>query len=91
MISAGFINLKIISPKEEFFNGQVSSVSSENSAGKFDILPRHANFITFIHNKPIVVKKLDKKILTYQFPMAIIYATNNRVNIYTDIQLEHPT
>jgi F0F1-type ATP synthase epsilon subunit len=83
-----FLNLKIISPKGAIFNGQILSISSENSAGKFDILSQHANFITFINNKPIIVTDTNRKTFKYNFPLAIIYATNDKVSIYTDIQLQ---
>lgn len=80
------LKLRIISPKQTIYNGPALSVSSVNSAGKFDILPAHANFITLVEGKPIVVKKDSGEIITYNFPLAIIYTQRNIVNIYTDIQ-----
>lgn len=82
-----FLNVKIIAPKEEVFTGQATSVSSINSQGKFDILPQHANFITIIENQPLIIRTIDKKILNFKFPLAIISVTQDKVNIYTDIQL----
>lgn len=84
-------NLKIVSPRRVFFEGPVQAVSSKNSAGKFDILPGHANFVTMILNQPIIVQTPNQKPLTFQFPLAIIYASKNRVSIFTDIQLEKLT
>lgn len=81
------LQVKIISPKEDIFAGLALSISSKNSAGKFDILPEHANFITLVQNEQIIIKTQDKQIKTYKFPLAIIYNANNKVNIYTDIQL----
>lgn len=81
------LSVKIISPKEDIFNGEALSVSSVNSAGKFDILPEHANFITLVQNVPIEIIKLNKEKVTFTFPLAIIYNTNNKIKIYTDIQL----
>lgn len=80
------LKLRIISPKQTIYDGMVFSVSSVNSAGKFDILPSHANFITLIEGKPIVVKKVSGEILNFNFPLAIIYTQQNIVSIYTDIQ-----
>lgn len=79
--------VRILSPKQVFFTGQADSVSSTNSSGKFDILPAHSNFISFIENSPIIVRAKDKPEQSFNFPFAIIYTVNNIVNVYTDIQL----
>lgn len=80
------MDVRIISPQEVLFAGKALSVSSKNSAGNFDILGEHANFITLIENQPITVRTLDKKTLTFNFPLAIVYTSNNKVSIYTYIQ-----
>lgn len=81
------LQVKIISPKENIFEGLALSISSKNSAGKFDILPEHANFITLIEKEPIIIRGKDQQPSTFNFDLAIIYVANNKVNIYTDIQL----
>lgn len=81
------LQVKITSPKETIFEGPVVSVSSKNSSGDFDILPLHANFITLIENKPIVIRMNNKQVKSYTFPVAIIYTRENKVDIYTDIQI----
>lgn len=77
--------VRILSPKEDIFAGPANSVSSTNSKGPFDILPQHANFITFVQN-PILVRKTGNEVLTFNFPLAIIHVKDNKVNIYTEIQ-----
>lgn len=81
------LNVRIISPKEDLYNGTALSVSSINSIGKFDILPEHANFITLVANSPIIIKTGDGKNLTYTFPLAIIHTSNNEVRIFTDLTI----
>lgn len=78
-------NVRIASPKQVIYQGPASSVSSINSAGKFDILAQHANFITIIENNPITIRTADKKTIVFNFPLAIIYTAQNTVNIYTQI------
>lgn len=82
------LHVRIISPRQVIFESDAVSVSSTNSAGNFDVLPEHANFMTLIKNTPIVIIKTDKQKTTFNFPLAILYTASNRVNIYTDIQLE---
>lgn len=78
--------VRIISPTQLIFQGQAQSVSSKNVDGVFDILPQHANFITLIEGNPIIVRTPDKKSLSFNLPLAIIFTRENKVNIYTYIQ-----
>lgn len=81
------LTVRVISPKEILFSGEAHSVSSKNSKGRFDILPFHANFLTFIENQSITVKTLDNKTKEFKFPFAIIYNDNNKVDIFTEISV----
>ncbi len=82
------LHVKILSPRQELFHGNARAVSSINSAGKFDILSEHGNFITLVENKPIIIKLVNRQTQTFAFPLAVIYARKNIVTIFTDIQLE---
>lgn len=79
------IKVKILTPYEILYEGEADAVIGENSMGTFGILPQHANFITMVQNKPIVIQidKVQKQ--TFQFPLAIIYTSDDQVKIYTDI------
>ena len=87
MVNDLILNVRIISPQKELFNGQALSVSSTNSEGKFDILPEHANFITLVQNSQITIRTGEGKDLNYTFPLAIIYSSTNNVRIYTDLAI----
>ncbi|MCR4306041.1 MAG: hypothetical protein NUV73_03080 [Candidatus Daviesbacteria bacterium] len=80
------LHLRIISPQQLLLDAEVESLSSKNLQGAFDILPQHANFITLVEDAPIVVRVTGQKPQTFKFPLAIIMATENKVNIYTYIQ-----
>lgn len=80
------LQVRITSPLKVVFEGTAQSVSSTNIKGPFDVLPYHANFITLIENAPIVVRQTDGKIASFTFNIAIMYAKENRVDIYTEIQ-----
>ena len=82
------LDVKIISPRRVIFSGKAYSVSSKNSAGNFDVLPYHANFVSFIENYPIKIHKADGSFQEFSFPFAIVYNTDNKVAIYTEIS--HP-
>lgn len=55
-MAQNFLNVKIMSPTQTIFDGEVLSVSSVNSTGKFDILPYHANFITLVKKNPVILR-----------------------------------
>lgn len=78
--------VKIMSPREVLFDGPALAVSSENSQGKFDIIPEHANYITIVEKNPIVILKPDKTQQSFTFAQAIIYHLKNKVSIYADPQ-----
>lgn len=82
------VQVKVSSPIKDYYAGPATSISSVNSKGKFDILAYHANFLTFVKNQPIVIRIPQKKPLTFHFPFAIIYNSNNSVHIFTDIQIQ---
>lgn len=54
------LTVKILSPTQTIFQGEVLSVSSVNSTGKFDILPYHANFITLVQKNPLILRMRQK-------------------------------
>ncbi|OGG07722.1 hypothetical protein A2872_02040 [Candidatus Gottesmanbacteria bacterium RIFCSPHIGHO2_01_FULL_42_12] len=82
------LTVTIKSPDKDIFKGEAESISSENSSGKFDVLKDHANFITVIENKPIIIRMANKEKQTFTFPLAIMSTTNNQVNIYTNIDIQ---
>jgi len=67
--------------KEVFYQGKAEAVSSQNKLGKFDILPKHTNFISLIFNNLSILTP-DKKKVTYQFKRGVLEVTKNKVNIF---------
>jgi F0F1-type ATP synthase epsilon subunit len=79
------LKVRINTPEKIIWEGEAVSVSSKNSEGPFDILPKHANFITAIENQAIVIRTPDKKKVEYTFPRSVLYMRDERVSIYTQI------
>lgn len=79
------LHVRIISPHQLILDTEAESVSSKNLQGPFDILPLHANFITVVDNQPIIVRVPNQKPVFFEFPLAIVLVTANKVNIYTYI------
>lgn len=81
------LQISVLSPQQILYKGPALSVSSKNSSGKFDILPEHANMVTFIENFPISLRLDNNGKKEFKFPMAIIYVTNNLVKIYAQPEI----
>jgi F0F1-type ATP synthase epsilon subunit len=78
------LQVKIQSSEKIIWQGECDSLSSINSAGPFDILPFHSNFITFIENQPIIARMGYKK-EEFNFNRSIIFVSSNTISIYTNI------
>lgn len=76
--------ISISSPEKIVWEGEADALSSENTKGTFDVLPGHANFITMVEKRPIVVHRVDGD-KEFTFPTAILYVRSNNVTVYTDI------
>lgn len=80
------LHVRIISPQQLILDSDAESVSSKNLSGPFDILAQHANFITMVEKSSIYIRTKGQKQQKFDFPMAIIMVTDNKVDIYTYIQ-----
>ena len=78
------LSVRIIPLGETVWEGTARSVSAVNTEGRFDILPRHAGFMTILLDRPITVLT-DSKKEQFSFPRALLYADEGVVTIYTGI------
>ena len=79
-----FLEVKVFcSPviEKEPFAGEAEAVSSQNKLGKFDILPKHTNFITLIFSN-LTINTFGKKKIAYQFEKGVLEVSENKVNVF---------
>jgi F0F1-type ATP synthase epsilon subunit len=84
--SASAFPVAVTSPDKVIWEGKGISVSAENSTGRFDILPEHANFVTII--KPgvsIVVRTAEGSEHTFAYKNVVLAVKDGRVGIYVNI------
>jgi len=78
------LSVKVSTAEKVIWEGEAESVSSYNTQGSFDILPKHANFVTIVRQKPIIIRRKNfEKILS--FNVAVIHTHDSIVRIYADI------
>jgi F0F1-type ATP synthase epsilon subunit len=78
------IHVRINSPEKIIWEGNASSITSENASGPFDILPMHTNFVSIIRDKEIRITT-GGKVVPYKFSVSVLSAHSNTVCIYTNI------
>ncbi len=87
-------HLKVSSREGIVFEGEVSSLSSYNEKGKFDILASHANFISLI-KKSLTIRadgsdtddKTNKGVTKeIAFDNALLRVQENKVEVYLGIE-----
>lgn len=76
------IKLFIRSREGVLFDGNVSSLSSTNEIGKFDVLPNHSNFISLIRDHIDYTDLVTG--VSHKIPItrAILKASGNEVSVY---------
>lgn len=71
-----------------FFNDKVKAISSFNEKGPFDILPKHANFISIIKDSVVLHKETGEK-EEIIIEGGVIRAFENHVNVFIGV-FPHP-
>src|SRR5690242_18166003 len=66
------------------FDGEVDRISSYNEVGRFDIYPRHANFISIIRQE-LALYKDHKKIKELKIEQAVLKVKKDTVEIFLGI------
>ena len=69
------------------FEVRASTFSSENKAGRFDILPGHANFISVIYNS-LILYTMEKKQDVYFFRRGIVEVSENSVKLFLEGKID---
>ena len=78
------ILVSVFTRQKALFQGEAYGLTSRNEKGVFDILPRHANFITLIKQfLTIYTKEEGKK--EYPLDNGVLEVDRNRVWVYIGV------
>ncbi len=66
------------------FEGKVSSVSSVNDRGNFDILPKHAHFISLLKEK-LILRTLSGEEKEIVVENRVLEVVDDKVRIYVGV------
>jgi len=82
--------LKIQSREGVIFEGEVAALSSKNEYGKFDILAKHANFISLI-TSTLEIKQLGGVVKQMKIDNGLLRVKGNVVEVYLGIEGLQPS
>jgi len=63
MAQQQFLQVVVRSRQGLVFEGQAIAITSENKNGPFDVLERHANFVTTIQKRLVIIKPGGGKVV----------------------------
>lgn len=79
------LNLRIVTREEVLYEGQISSLTSVNEKGRFDVLRKHANFISLIKDY-IVLQDIERKERRFDIGNGIMKVLENNVSVYLGVK-----
>ncbi len=81
------LNLKILTPEKEIFNGEVNMVTVPSAEGELGILPYHANLMAKIIPGELRIKKGDKTDVL-AIGGGFLQMVDNTLTVMTDLAVE---
>lgn len=78
------LHLLVISGDAVVFEGEVTSVTSKNRKGEFDILDQHTNFISLI-DEALTYKQFGGVSQTITFDRAVMQVYKNEVRVFVGL------
>lgn len=83
-VGDNFFYIKIFSPFEIFYEGEISALTAVNEAGEFDVLKNHANFITILPPGKIkILTRFGKRETVIN--RGVLKVSNNKVVLFSNI------
>lgn len=84
MVDNQRLKVEVRSRQGLVFDGDLYAVSSHNTAGEFDVLPSHANFVSMI-NKKVVLRKANGQTDELAIDNGVMLVEDNKVKIFIGI------
>ena len=78
------LSIKVWSPFRVYYQGAAASISGNNGAGPFDILPRHHNFISLLAAGDLVLQPADGE-LRIHISSGIMQVHDNHVTVFLEV------
>ena len=81
------LSITVMSPSGTLYQGHATAISSVNELGRFDVLPRHANFISLIHNE-VVILPLEGQKQRFPLQQGVMYVKDQTVLVFVGVETQ---
>ncbi len=78
------MDVSVVAPEGVLFEGRAVALSAVNDAGKFDILPEHANFISLIKDN-LMIRPDKRHVKEVKLDRGVLMCRNNKVNVFVGL------
>lgn len=78
------LHLKIVTPEQEIFDGDVDEITATTDQGEIGILPEHINLMTKVKPGSVMIKQGNKEILM-AIGSGLLQVARNEAVITTDM------
>lgn len=78
------LELTILTPERNIFSGEVKELSSEDETGRFQILPRHLNMISFLVPTVTSFTTVDGRKYKLFTSTGVLKISNNKISLLCD-------
>jgi F0F1-type ATP synthase epsilon subunit len=72
----------VMSPQKVVWEGEVRSLSSQNSEGFFDIFPDHARFMTLLREAPLTLMLASGEEKVVAIKEAVLFFEESKATVY---------
>ena len=75
------MNITVLSPDKEIFQGEITSVKVPGTSGQFEILRNHAPIVSSLDDGQVRIIKSDGERMTFKIERGFIEVLNNEVSL----------
>lgn len=79
------LHVKVYSPFNTYYDGDVDSLSAENDTGPFDVLAGHRNFLTLLKPCDIIIRKNGQEDETISITRGLMHVSKNNAIVFLDV------
>ena len=79
------MHIKVYSPFKVYFDEQAESISAVNTAGPFDILPKHHNFMTLLSPCELIIRMTDDTEKRIAISRGVMHVKADKAIVYLTV------
>lgn len=75
------MNISVLAPEREIFNGEIKAVKVPGVGGEFQILNNHAPLVSALDAGQVTIKKSNNEEMSFGIERGFIEVLNNEVSL----------